>query len=68
MKELLTLEELAAALKVRKSWIYQHTRLKANTIPHIHLGKYLRLYFDDVMEWAKGLEELETLEGEQSGQ
>ena len=38
--ELLTLDEVAALLKLPKSWIYERTRRKL--IPHVKLGKYLR--------------------------
>jgi excisionase family DNA binding protein len=41
--ELLTVDELAALLKVPKSWIYERTRKRgAERLPHIRLGKYLR--------------------------
>jgi len=44
--ELLTVAEVAARLKVSKSWVYEHTRSRATPrqerLPHVKLGKYLR--------------------------
>ena len=46
LSELLTVEEVAALLRVNKSWIYEHTRGReiatADRLPHIKIGKYLR--------------------------
>lgn len=47
MDELLTVDELAAMLKVQKSWIYQRTRLRGqDRLPHVKVGKYVR--FEEV--------------------
>ena len=52
MKGLLTVDELAAELKVPKSWIYSRTRLSGeDKIPHIKCGKYCRFDFERVLEW-----------------
>ena len=44
--ELLTVEEVAALLKVSRSWVYEHTRSRgmpqAERLPHIKIGKYVR--------------------------
>ena len=41
--ELLTVEELAAWLKVPKSWIYERVRRRDGPkLPHLKLGHYLR--------------------------
>jgi excisionase family DNA binding protein len=44
--ELLTVADVAALLKVSKSWVYEHTRSRgtprSGRIPHIKLGKYVR--------------------------
>ena len=43
--ELLTVDELAALLKVSRSWVYEHTRRrgrKDDTLPHVKLGKFVR--------------------------
>ena len=42
LHELLTVEEVAALLKVNKSWVYEHTRGRevttADRLPHIRSG------------------------------
>ena len=44
--ELLTVDDVAALLKVSKSWVYEHTRSReksrSDRLPHVKLGKYLR--------------------------
>ena len=53
--ELLTIDELAQRLKVRKSWLYSRTRQKGHdAIPAIRVGKYVRFDEAKVMEWLKG--------------
>jgi excisionase family DNA binding protein len=46
LQELLTVEEVAALLKVSKSWVYEHTRSRAvprsERLPHVKVGKYVR--------------------------
>ena len=46
LQELLTVEEVAALLKVSKSWVYEHTRSRgmprSERLPHIKVGKYVR--------------------------
>ena len=46
LDELLTVDEVAALLKVPRSWVYEHTRSRGTTrserLPHVKLGKYLR--------------------------
>ncbi len=50
--ELLTVEELAALLKVPKSWIYLHTRKRSKTaLPHVKIGKYLRFCEGEVRKF-----------------
>ena len=51
---LLTLNELAERLKVKKSWLYARTRERGEgTIPKIKLGKYYRFDEEAVMNWIK---------------
>ena len=44
--DLLTVEDVAAMLKVSKSWVYEHTRSRvvprADRLPYIKLGKSVR--------------------------
>jgi excisionase family DNA binding protein len=46
LEELLTVDEVAALLKVTKSWIYEHTRSRgiprSERLPHVKVGKYVR--------------------------
>jgi excisionase family DNA binding protein len=46
LQELLTVDELAALLKVSKSWVYEHTRSprlpRAESLPDVKIGKYVR--------------------------
>jgi excisionase family DNA binding protein len=46
LQELLTVGEVAALLKVSKSWVYEHTRSRgmprSERLPHIKVGKYVR--------------------------
>jgi hypothetical protein len=46
LHELLTVEDVAALLKVRKTWVYEHTRTRgtarAERLPYIKVGKYKR--------------------------
>ena len=46
LHELLTVEDVAAILKVSKSWVYEHTRScvvpRTDRLPSIKLGKYVR--------------------------
>ena len=46
LHELLTVEDVAALLKVSKSWVYERTRRRSlspgERLPHIKIGKYIR--------------------------
>jgi excisionase family DNA binding protein len=46
LHELLTVEDVAALLKVSRSWVYEHTRSRGTArterLPHIKIGKYKR--------------------------
>lgn len=51
-QELLTIEEMAAHLKVPRSWLYSRTRIKDSDFPVIHVGKYCRFRsVESVMTW-----------------
>lgn len=55
-QELLTMDELAARLKVPRSWIYSHTRARTNPrLPYIKLGKYLRFRLPEVYAYLEKL-------------
>ena len=54
LQELLTLEELAEKLKVRKSWVYSRTRETGpGSLPRIKCGKYLRFEEKAVTQWLR---------------
>jgi len=46
LHELLTVADVAALLKVSRSWVYEHTRSRgiprSERLPHIKIGKYVR--------------------------
>jgi excisionase family DNA binding protein len=51
-EDILTPEELAARLKVRKTWVYEQTRSRSrNPLPRLRTGKYLRFDWTKVAEW-----------------
>jgi len=53
-EEYLTVDELAARLKVPKSWVYSRTRLqKVNGFPCHRYGKYLRFLWSEVISWCR---------------
>ena len=52
--ELLTIQEMADRLKVKKSFLYFRTmQTGANAIPRVKIGKYLRFNPGAVMEWIE---------------
>jgi predicted DNA-binding transcriptional regulator AlpA len=48
-ERLVNVKELAAILKMPKSWIYQKTMLGPDAIPFIKFGKYLRFRPSEVI-------------------
>jgi len=46
LHELLTVDDVAALLKVSKSWVYEHTRSRhphrSDRLPFVKIGKYVR--------------------------
>jgi excisionase family DNA binding protein len=52
--QLLTVEDVAALLRVPPSWVYDRTRLRTNQrIPGFRLGKYWRFRETDVFAWLE---------------
>ena len=49
--DILTPEELAARLKVRKSWVYEQTCSRNRKPPSLQMGHYLRFDWAKVVEW-----------------
>jgi excisionase family DNA binding protein len=51
--ELLTVDEIAAALRVSPSWVYERVRKRGrDKIPHLKIGKYLRFRLKEVRTWV----------------
>jgi excisionase family DNA binding protein len=51
---LLTVEQVADLLHVQPSWVYGHTRRRAqDRIPGFRLGKYWRFSEIDVLRWVQ---------------
>jgi excisionase family DNA binding protein len=53
--ELLTVDDVAALLKVSRSWIYEHTRARgtprSGRLGHVKVGKYVRFERQAVREF-----------------
>lgn len=47
--ELLTPREVAARLKVGRTWVYE--RMRRGDFPYIRMGKYLRFRWAEVEAW-----------------
>lgn len=55
-RELVTVDEMAAILKVKKSWLYSHARQEnedEEAIPRVYVGKYIRFNPDAVLDWIE---------------
>lgn len=51
---LLTADEVAALLRVTPGWVYAQTR--ADRIPHVRLGRYVRFRRDAIEQWVAQIE------------
>ena len=52
--ELLTVEDVAALLKVKTSWVYDRIDPKhAGRLPHIRLGRYIRFERAAVLDFLQ---------------
>jgi excisionase family DNA binding protein len=52
--ELLTVNEVAALLRVPVSWVYDRTRKRSlDRLPGIRLGKYWRFRQTEVLAWVE---------------
>jgi excisionase family DNA binding protein len=53
--QILTVDEVAARLKVTRRVVYGLTRVRSqNSIPHYHVGRVLRFNWLSVSEWLQG--------------
>ncbi len=57
LHELLTVEDVAALLRVSKSWVYEHIRSRhmprTDRLPYIKVGKYVRFEMQAVRTFLK---------------
>jgi len=61
LSELLTIDEEAMRLKVKKTWLYARTReLGPGSIPVVRVGKYVRFNHADVLAWLQSLQQAAT--------
>lgn len=52
--DILTVNELAARLKVKPTWVYEQMRRKTdNPLPVFKMGRYLRFSWSDVSAWLQ---------------
>jgi excisionase family DNA binding protein len=54
LHELLTVDDVAALLKVSRSWVYEHTRSRCTErgrLPYLKIGKYKRFDAQSVREF-----------------
>jgi len=55
IEHLLTPEEAAEILRVKLSWVYQHTRRRSqDRIPFLKVGRYLRFREQDLIAYIEG--------------
>jgi excisionase family DNA binding protein len=64
--DILTIEEVAEMLRVKKMWIYQRTRPKGvrGGIPHYRIGKLLRFDKAEILAWFSSMDRAGNTAGE----
>jgi excisionase family DNA binding protein len=53
--DLLTADEVAAMLRMKRAWVYAATRRGA--LPHVRLGRYVRYRRGAVTAWIESIEQ-----------
>jgi len=54
LEPLLTVEDVAAMLKVKTTWVYAHIRSRCpDPIPHLGVGRYIRFELPAVRDWTQ---------------
>jgi excisionase family DNA binding protein len=59
---LLTADQVADLLGMGTDWIYAQVR--ANQIPHVRLGRYVRFRAESIDQWIRDLERGTTMNGD----
>ena len=62
MSTLLTAEDVAAMLGMGTDWIYAQVR--ADRIPHVRLGRFVRFRAESIEQWICELERGATMNGD----
>ncbi len=56
-EDILTPDQLAQRLQVKRSWVYEKCRRRGRyseaPIPCLRIGRYLRFYWPDICEWMR---------------
>jgi DNA-binding Lrp family transcriptional regulator len=66
--ELLTVDEIAAALRVSPSWVYERVRKRGrDKISHLKIGKYLRFRLNEVRIWGGAMDSVRVWGGASPG-
>jgi excisionase family DNA binding protein len=55
MPPLLTADDVAQMLQVKRSWVYAAAR--QGQIPHVRLGRYIRFREEAIERWLAGREQ-----------
>lgn len=50
-QKLMTVEQVAAVLQVRPSWVYG--KVATGEIPYVRVGRYVRFRIEEVMAWLE---------------
>lgn len=54
LSDLITVDDVAALLRVSKSWVYEHARDDVvDRLPYVELGKYLRFSRSDLSAYLE---------------
>lgn len=58
--KLINIKQMAEILQVSVNWLYQRTRLGAEAIPFVKVGKHLRFNPEEVIAFLRNREEKVT--------
>jgi predicted DNA-binding transcriptional regulator AlpA len=56
-EDILTPDQLAQRLQVKRSWVYEKCRRRGKyaelPLPVLRIGRYLRFYWPDICDWMR---------------